>query len=144
MNSSDREKIVSIMKETCMHAYLATTDGDQPMVRPVSPIVEDDMSIWVTTFASSRKVKQIKANPKISLAFVEQPQGDKAAVVIGEAQIIEDMDEKQRVWGIAGFDLSDYFSEGPEGKEYCLLKIVIRKIEWRDSLEGETNICEPS
>lgn len=144
MNSSDREKIVSIMKETCMHAYLATCDGDQPRVRPVSPIVEDDMSIWVTTFASSRKVKQISENPKISLAFVEQPQGDKAAVVIGEAQIIPDLGEKKRVWKLATFDLSEYFPDGPESRDFCLLKIVIRKIEWRDSLEGETNICEPS
>ncbi|MBA7612866.1 hypothetical protein ES703_20107 [subsurface metagenome] len=144
MNSRHRQKIVGIMKENCLHAYLATTDGDQPRVRPVSPIVEDDMSIWVTTFASSRKVKQINENPKISLAFVEQPTGEKAAVVIGEAQIIPDLAEKKRVWKLATFDLSQYFPDGPESRDFCLLKIVIRKIEWRDSLEGETNICEPS
>ncbi|TKJ43354.1 hypothetical protein CEE36_04800 [candidate division TA06 bacterium B3_TA06] len=131
------------MKENCLHAYLATCDGDQPRVRPVSPIVEDDMSIWVTTFASSRKVKQIKANPKISLAFVEQPTGEKAAVVIGEAQIIPDLAEKKRVWKLATFDLSQYFPDGPESRDFCLLKIVIKKIEWRDSLTGETNIYEP-
>jgi len=56
MNLSDEQKIVSIMKENCIHAYLATCDGDQPRVRPVSPIVEDDMSIWVTTGATSRMV----------------------------------------------------------------------------------------
>lgn len=141
--SKEQKKIVAIMKENCLHAYLATTDGDQPRVRPVSPIVEDDMSIWVTTFASSRKVKHIKANPKICLAFVEQPRGDKAALVTGQARIIEDMDEKRRVWGIAGFDLSDYFSEGPEDREYCLLKIAVKKIEWRDSWEGGGKIYEP-
>lgn len=70
MNSADKEKIVAIMKETCLFAFLATSDGDQPQVRPVSPIVEDDMSIWVATFSDSRKVKQIKENPKICLASV--------------------------------------------------------------------------
>lgn len=50
---SDEEKIVSIMKENCLHAYFATVDGDQPRVRPVSPIVEDDMSVWITTFKTS-------------------------------------------------------------------------------------------
>lgn len=144
MNSSDRQKIVGIMKENCLHAYLATCDGDQPRVRPVSPIVEDDMSIWVTTFASSRKVKQIKANPKICLAFVEQPQGDKTAVVIGEAQIVPDLEEKKRVWKLATFDLSEYFPDGPESRDFCLLKIAIKKIEWRDSLTGRTNVYEPS
>ena len=85
MNLSDERKLVSLMKENSPHAYLATCDGDQPRVRPVSPIVEDDMSIWVTTYSTSRKVKQIRQNPRICLAFVEQPDGDKAAIVVGEA-----------------------------------------------------------
>ena len=143
MNSSDKQKIVAIMKETCLHAYLATCDGDQPRVRPVSPIVEDDMSVWVTTFASSRKVKQIKLNPKICLAFVEQPNGEKAAIVIGEAQIVPDMEQKKRVWGLATFDLLQHFPQGPESDEFCILKINVKKIEWRDSWEGGTKTYEP-
>lgn len=143
MDSSDTEKIVAIMKENCLHAYLATCDGDQPVVRPVSPIVEDDMSIWVTTFCTSRKVSQIRRNPTICLAFVEQPSGDKAAVVIGEAEIVSDLLEKKRVWKLATFDLSEHFPKGPESDEFCLLKIVVKKVEWRDSWEGGTKIYKP-
>jgi uncharacterized pyridoxamine 5'-phosphate oxidase family protein len=44
---SDKEKIVTIMKANSRHTYFATCDGDQPFVRPVSPIVEDDLSIWI-------------------------------------------------------------------------------------------------
>jgi general stress protein 26 len=144
MNSSDKQKIIEIMKENCLHAYLATCDGDQPRVRPVSPIVEDNLLVWVATFNTSRKVKQIQQNPKICLAFVEQPRGDKAATIIGQAEIIPDMDEKKRIWKIATFDLSQYFPDGPEAKEFCLLKIKIKKIEWRDSLTGDQKIYEPS
>ncbi len=103
MSSTDKEKIVAIMKKTCLHTYLATCDGDQPRVRPVSPIVEDDMSIWVTTFCCSRKVSQIKQNPKVCLAFVEQPNGEKAAIVLGEAEIVTDMEKKKRVLGFGNF-----------------------------------------
>jgi len=144
MGSSDKKKIVAIMKENCLHAYLATCDGDQPVVRPVSPIVEDDLTIWVTTFCSSRKVKQILKNPKICLAFVEQPHGDKAAIVSGEAQLVPDLKEKRRIWSLATFDLSQHFPEGTESKEFCLLEIVTRKIEWRDSWEGGTKIHKPT
>lgn len=128
------------MRENSLHAYLATCDGNQPFVRPVSPIVEDNLSIWVTTFCSSRKVKQIKSNPKICLAFVEQPSGDKAAVVFGEAKMVSDLEEKRRIWNLAVFDLSQHFPEGPESKEFCLLKIKVERIEWRDSWEGGTKI----
>ena len=140
MSMSDKERIVKIMKDNCLHAYLATSDGDQPFVRPVSPIVEDDMSIWVTTFCSSRKVRHIEDNPRICLAFVEQPSGDKAAVVFGKAQMIPDVEKKRRVWSLARFDLSKHFPEGPECKEFGLLKIVPDRVEWRSSWEGGTKI----
>lgn len=144
MESSDKQKMIAIMKENSLHAYLATCDDDQPVVRPVSPIVEDDVFIWVTTFCSSRKVEQIQNNPKICLAFLEQPRGDKAAVVFGEAKMVPDMQEKKRVWNLATFDLSEHFTEGPESKEFCLLRIIVRKIEWRDGWESGTKVYEPT
>lgn len=144
MEPSEKQKMIVIMKENSLHAYLATSDDDQPVVRPVSPIVEDNLSIWVTTFCSSRKVKQIQNNPNICLAFVEQPSGDKAAVVFGEAKLVPDLEEKRRVWNLATFDLSQHFPEGSESKEFCLLKIIARKIEWRDSWEGGTKIYKPT
>jgi general stress protein 26 len=143
VNSSNRQKVVAIMQENSLHAYLATCDSDQPRVRPVSPIVEDNLSIWVTTFCSSRKVKQIRQNPKICLAFVEQPRGNKAATVLGEVEIVADLEQKKRVWKLATFDLSEHFPNGPESDEFCLLKIIIKKIEWRDSWTSRLKVYEP-
>ena len=144
MNLPDKQKIVSIMKENFLHAYLATSDGDQPRVRPVSPIVEDDMSIWVTTYSTSGKVKQIRHNPKICLAFVQQPNGDEAAIVVGEAHIIPDTEEKRRVWKLATFDLFEHFPNGPESDEFCLLRIAVKRVEWRESWTDKTRIYEPA
>ncbi|MEO0114547.1 MAG: pyridoxamine 5'-phosphate oxidase family protein [candidate division WOR-3 bacterium] len=138
----DSQKIVSIMKANSP-AYLATVDGELPQVRPVSPIIEDDMSIWITTFSTSRKVKQIKQNPKCCLAFVEPPNGDKAVFVNGEAEIISDLNIKKKVWNLAQFNLFEYFPKGPESEEYCLLKIKIRRIEWWDSWEEGRKVYEP-
>jgi general stress protein 26 len=140
--SSDRQKIVAIMRANCLHAYFATSYDSQPFVRPVSPIVEDDMTIWITTYSSSRKINHILQNPRICLAFVEQPQGDKAAVVFGEAQIVSDLDEKRRVWSLAPFDLYQHFPGGPESGDFCLLRIIPKRIEWRDSWDGEKKTFE--
>jgi general stress protein 26 len=143
MNSPDEQNIVEIMKKASGFAFLATADGDQPRVRPVTPIVEDDMSIWVATSAESRKVKQIKQNPKISLAFVQHPEGEKAATVIGEAEIVADMEQKKRIWELAPYDLSQYFPKGPESEDYCVLKINVNKIEWWEDFESGTKTYEP-
>jgi general stress protein 26 len=144
MTVSDEQKIVSIMKHNFLHANLATSDGDQPRVRTVSPIVEDDMSIWITTRSTSRKVKQLRENPKICLAFVEPPEGDKSATVIGEAEIIPDLEKKRRVWKLAPFDLYEHFPGGPDSDDFCVLKIVIKRIEWREIGTGVARIYEPT
>jgi general stress protein 26 len=144
MNLSDEQKIVSIMKDNYLYANLATCDGDQPRVRTVSPIVEDDMSIWVTTRSTSRKVKQLRENSKICLVFVEPPDGDKAVTVIGEAQIIPDIQKKRRVWKLAPFDLYEHFPDGPDSDDFCVLKIVIKRIEWREIGTGIAKIYEPA
>jgi general stress protein 26 len=144
MSVSDEQKIVSIMKDNYLHANLATCDGAQPRVRIVSPVVENDMSIWVTTRSTSRKVKQLRENPKICLAFVEPPDGDKAVTVIGEAEIIEDLEKRKRVWKLAPFDLYEHFPNGPDSDDFCVLKIVIKRIEWREIGTGAAKIYEPA
>jgi general stress protein 26 len=144
MSASDEQKIVSIMRGNYLYANLATCDGDQPRVRIVSPVVEDDMSIWVTTRSTSRKIRQLRENPKICLAFVEPPEGDKSVTVIGEAQIIADSDKRRRVWKLAPFDLYEHFPGGPDSDDFCLLKIMANRIEWREVGTGALKIYEPT
>ena len=144
MSISDEQKIVSIMRNNYLHANLATCDGDQPRVRTVSPIVEDDMSMWITTRSTSRKVKQLRENPKICVAFVEPPEGDKAVTVIGEAEIIPDLEKRRRIWKLAPFDLYEHFPDGPDSDDFCLLKIVVERIEWREVGTGPVKTYEPA
>jgi general stress protein 26 len=143
MATTDKQKIVKIMKKASDFAFFATGDGDQPRVRAVSPLVENDMSIWVATMLSSRKVQQIRKNPKVNLAFVVPPNGEQSATVMGEAEIIKDMKQKKRIWGLLSYDPSQFFPEGPESKEYCVLKINIKQIEWWEDWESGRKIYEP-
>jgi len=137
MTSIEKQRIVEIIKEI-EPAYLATCEGDQPRVRPVSPIVEDDMSIWIGTRSTSRKVKQIEQNPKVCLAFVQPPhsaKGEKVAIVIGEAKKIPNLEERKRFWRLWSqvyptFDLTRAYPNGPESNDFCLLTIIVKKIEW--------------
>ncbi len=137
-----QEKIFSIMKTNTI-AYLATCEDDQPMVRPVSPIVEDNMSVWITTNSSSQKVKQIRQNNKVSLAFLSYPGAERVATVIGTADISENLAEKKRVWELAVFDLSENFPNGPESVEFCLIKINITSVEWREDWQSQKEIFQP-
>ena len=144
MAISDESKILEIMKQTSIAAYFATCDGEHPMVRPVSPIIEDCNTIWIMTVSDSRKVGQIRRNPRVSLAFVEPPHGEKVATVIGEVREVVDAAEKQRIWGLASYDPSVFFPDGPASENLCLLSLIVQRIEWRDKWEGGLKVYTPA
>ena len=141
-SKEEKQRIVAIIK-AIEPAYLATCEDNYPRVRPVSPVVEDEMSIWIGTHSRTRKVKQIEQNPKICLAFVQPPhsaKGEKVAIVYGEAKIIQDIEKKKRFWKVWStvyptFDLKEKFPNGSESSEFCLLKIIVKRIEWREENE---------
>ena len=143
MNSVEK-KIAAIMKKNAMHTYLATCDGDQPIIRSMAAVMENDMDIWMATSSRSRKVKQIKKNPKVCLAFIKQPNGDQSAFVTGKIKMVNSLKDKKRIWKIAGYDMSQHFPDGPGSKELCLLKVIPKKIEWWEGWEGGRKVYKPN
>lgn len=51
--------------------YLATVDGDQPRVRPVSPVRNERFTVYVANLRSYRKTQEIAANPKVELCYLD-------------------------------------------------------------------------
>lgn len=143
MSLTDKKRIIKIMKETIDHTYFATCDKNQPVIRSMTPVIEDDMTIWMITFSNSRKVKQIKKNPKVCLFFTKQPKGDKTVIVLGIAKIISDLKTKEYVWKTAHYDPTSYFPKGPGSKEFCVLKIIPSKIEWWDNWKTGRKTYKP-
>ncbi len=47
--------------------YLATTDGDQPHVRPLGFVMESDGKLAFCTGNTKAMCKQLKANPKVEI-----------------------------------------------------------------------------
>jgi general stress protein 26 len=51
--------------------YLATIDGDQPRLRPVSPVRTDEFTVYVANLRSYHKTVEIEANPKVELGYLD-------------------------------------------------------------------------
>ena len=87
--NEDIEEVWSRFKDF-QHVFLATMEGDQPRVRPVT-LINFDGKFWVTTDTWSEKVEQIQKNPKVEFSFVFK-KGDKdyCIRVTGLAKIIKD------------------------------------------------------
>ena len=51
--------------------YLATVDGDQPRVRPVSPVLTEGFTVYVANLRGYNKTAEIAANPKVELCYLD-------------------------------------------------------------------------
>lgn len=126
MSNAVLDEARAIAGET-MWAYLATTRGDQPVVRPVHPMWEGDV-LWIATGPDSPKAKQIRRNPKVAL-FWHLTEKLQHLTVLGAGEVVTDVGEKLRLWDLFDYDLSAYIPEGPESPAYALLKIVPTFVE---------------
>jgi len=52
--------------------HFATTDGRQPQVRAMAFVLKRNGEIWLSTFAKSRKIKQLKKNPRVEVYFTDE------------------------------------------------------------------------
>ncbi len=132
-HTTEKERIVEILKECRMNAYLATVDGDQPRIRAMAPYVEDDLTIWLVTSRKTRKTGELKENPNIALQFMQFPGWNREAIVLGRTLWIDDQAVKRRIWDARRSELETYFPDGPESEEFVLYQVVINEIKWRDS-----------
>lgn len=93
MNTA-REIITSA--NTCA---LITIDNEGiPRVRAMDPFPpENDFTIWFGTNNKSRKVDQIKNNPKVTLYYLESDESG-YVTIHGIARIVDDKLEKEKRW----------------------------------------------
>ena len=76
--------------------YLATIDGDQPRVRPVSPVRTDGFTVYVANLRSYHKTVEIQANPKVELCYLDDHHDQ--VRITGTAEIVTDRKVLQEIW----------------------------------------------
>jgi general stress protein 26 len=76
--------------------YLATIDGDQPRLRPVSPVRTDGFTVYVANLRHYDKTAQIAANPKVELCYLDD-RHDQVRIT-GRAEVLTDRKLLQEIW----------------------------------------------
>jgi len=76
--------------------YLATIDGDQPRVRPVSPVKTEGFTVYVANLRSYHKTAEIEANPKVELCYLDDHHDQ--VRITGQAEVLHDRVLLQEIW----------------------------------------------
>ncbi len=75
---------------------LATVDGDQPRLRPISPVKTEGFTVFVANLRSYRKTIEIAANPKVELCYLDD--GHNQVRITGIARVMTDHEVLQQIW----------------------------------------------
>jgi len=76
--------------------HLATIDGDQPRLRPVSPVKTDGFTIYVANLRSYGKTAEIAANPRVELCYLDD--GHNQVRITGVAHVLTDRATLEEIW----------------------------------------------
>jgi general stress protein 26 len=75
---------------------LATVEGDQPRVRPVSPVKTDGFVVYVANLRSYGKTAELAANPKAELCYTDDDHNQ--VRITATAEILTDRALIEEIW----------------------------------------------
>lgn len=107
--------------------FLITVDElGQPRARLMEAFTPDEkLTIWFGTNPATRKVGQIRRNPRVTVAYYD-PAGPNTVTLAGKARVVDSVEEKKKHWR-EGWD--SFFPGGPGGKNYTVIEFVPDQVE---------------
>ena len=76
--------------------HLASMDGDQPRLRPVSPVRTDGFVVYVANLRTYHKTAEIAANPKVELCYLDE-RHDQVRIT-GVAEVMTERSLLKDIW----------------------------------------------
>ena len=109
------------------YATLATTSAaagsDARIIDPFTP--GDDFTVWFATNATSRKVQQLRADPRVTLLYFDA--ANKGYVTLkGTATLVRDPKEKAARWKD---EWAGMYATNNLGDDYLLVRIAPETLE---------------
>ena len=110
------------------HVFLATSEGNQPRVRPVT-LIQFRKHLYVATGSDDAKVKQIEKNPKVEFCLIVE-KGNQKGTLRAEciSGIVGDRRIKANIFNEISF-IKEFFKT-PEDPKYALLKFKPLSFEY--------------
>lgn len=109
---------------------LASVDGDQPRLRPVSPVRTDGFTVFVANLRRYGKTAEIAANPKVELCYTDDEHNQVRITAV--AEVVTDADLLAAIWDSNPL-LRAYLKtpDNPEFILYCMKPNRVRYMrEW--------------
>ena len=119
------DEVIDLIRDAGFCLF-ATTEGNQPRVRPMMPYLSDDNTqLYVALLGRSRTIAQVKENPHVEICFVDRKMW--YCRITGDAKVSENAEKKQVLWDNIPM-LKQYFG-GIDDENFILLEVDIKDVE---------------
>jgi general stress protein 26 len=96
VDPADLPRLAREVVGRCRFPMLATVDGDQPGVRPVSPVRTEGFTVYVANLRRYHKTAEIERTPKVELCYLSD-EHDQVRIT-GTAEVVTDRAVLQSIW----------------------------------------------
>jgi general stress protein 26 len=105
---------------------LATMEGDQPRVRPVSPVRTEGFVVYVANMRFYAKTAQIAANPKVELCYMDEHHNQ--VRITGAAEVLADRALLEEIWNVN--PLMRQYLGSIDNPQLIIYRIVPRQVRY--------------
>jgi general stress protein 26 len=115
---------------------MASLDGDQVRLRPVSPVRTEEFTVYVASMRGSHKTGEIESNNKVELCYLTD--GHDQVRITGIAENVTDASVRQSIWDAN--PLLRAYLKSVDNPEFILYRVTPNEVrfmkEW--ALEYQT------
>jgi general stress protein 26 len=130
VNPADLPQLARATMAGAKFPMLATVDGDQPRLRPVSPVKTDGFIVYVANLRRYGKTRELEMNPKAELCYTDDHHHQ--VRITARAEIVTDRGVLDELWA-ANALLRAYLGsvDNPELIIYRFVPLRVRYMrEW--------------
>jgi len=131
----------SIIEASRYCAVITVDSSGRPQARTIDAFAPDEaMVVWFATNPKSRKVAEIKRDPRVTLYYFD-PKSMGYVSLVGHARLVDDPVEKQKRWK-AGWEA--FWPD--RDKSFLLVEVTPERLELVSSqhaIEGDPVTWEP-
>src|SRR5690349_8823797 len=123
---TDLRKAALDIIQAARFPMLATMDGDQPRLRPVSPVKTEEFTVYVASLRSSHKTGEVDQNRKVELCYMTE--GHDQVRITGVATRVTDASVIQPIWD--SNPLLRAFLGRIDNPEFILYKVTANRVRF--------------
>ena len=129
-----KERILAKINQPTLSALATITEDGKPWVRYVTPMADKNLTLWMATSITTRKVAQIRKNPEVHLTVgvTTMETAESYLQIQGRAEILTDEKTKKAVW----FEQLKAVFSGSDDPNYTVCKITPYRIEYQKMVPG--------